>query len=62
MKGKFWGCEAMQEDSAFPDVKNAEAAIEFLQQYHDRPFFMVYGLWRTHTPFTAPKRFFDMYD
>lgn len=22
----------------------------------------MYGLWRPHTPFTAPKRFFDLYD
>jgi len=62
LKGKFWGCEAMEDDSVLPDVKNAEAAIKFLHQDHDRPFFMVYGLWRPHTPFTAPKRFFDMYD
>ena len=52
----------MEDDGVFPDVKNAEAAIEFLKQDHDKPFFMVYGLWRPHTPFTAPKRFFDMYD
>ena len=58
----FWGCEAMEDDSVFPDVKNAEAAIEFLRQDHEKPFLMVYGLWRPHTPFTAPKRFFDMYD
>jgi arylsulfatase A-like enzyme len=62
VRGKFWGCEGMDDDSLFPDVKNAEAAIEFLEQDHDKPFFAVYGLWRPHTPFTAPKRFFDMYD
>ena len=62
LKGKFWGCEAMEDDGVFPDVRNAEAAIEFLQQDHNKPFFMVYGLWRPHTPFTAPKRFFDLYD
>lgn len=62
LKGKFWGCEGLEDDDIFPDVKNAEAAIEFLEQTHDRPFFLVYGLWRPHTPFTAPKRFFDMYD
>lgn len=61
VKGRFWGIEAFEDDQ-FPDVKNAEAAIEFLQQDHEKPFFMVYGLWRPHTPFTAPKRFYDMYD
>jgi len=62
LKDRWWGCEAMEDDSVFPDVKNAEATIEFLQQDHDKPFFAVYGLWRPHTPFTAPRRFYEMYD
>lgn len=49
-------------DSDFPDIINTDAAIEFLQQDHDKPFFLSLGLWRPHTPFTAPKRFFDMYN
>ena len=62
VKGKFWGCTAWEgPDTDFPDVKNADATIEFLRQDHDKPFFLVYGLWRPHTPFTAPKRFFEMY-
>ena len=61
--GKFWGWTPWEEpDSNFPDVVNADAAIQFLQLEHDRPFFLAYGLWRPHTPFTAPKRFFDLYD
>ena len=51
-----------QPDSDFPDVVNADDAIAFLQQAHDKPFFLFYGLWRPHTPYTAPKRFFDLYD
>ncbi|MHC4173200.1 MAG: sulfatase [Planctomycetota bacterium] len=63
VKGKFWGCTAWEgPDSDFPDVKNADAAIDFLQQEHDKPFFLTLGLWRPHTPFTAPKRFFQMYN
>ncbi|MCX7011118.1 MAG: sulfatase [Candidatus Sumerlaeota bacterium] len=63
LQGKFWGWTPWEEpDSEFPDVVNADAAIQFLQQEHDRPFFLAYGLWRPHTPFTAPKRFFDLYD
>ncbi len=63
VKGSFWGCTPWEgPDSDFPDVKNAEAAIEFLQQEHDKPFFLTLGLWRPHTPFTSPKRFFEMYD
>ncbi len=49
-------------DTDFPDVKNANAAIDFLKKKHEKPFLMVYGLWRPHSPYTAPKRFFDLYD
>ncbi len=48
-------------DSDFADVKNADAAVDFLSQKHDKPFFMYYGLFRPHSPYTAPKRFFDLY-
>jgi arylsulfatase A-like enzyme len=61
IQGRFWGVQSFPEEE-FPDVKNAEAAIEFLKQDHQKPFFMVYGLWRPHTPFTAPQKFYDMYD
>jgi choline-sulfatase len=58
---KWWGVDSFP-DEEFPDIKNADAAIDFLNQQHEKPFFLYYGLWRPHTPFTAPKRFFDMYD
>lgn len=48
-------------DTDFPDVKNSDEAINFLAQKHNKPFFLYYGLFRPHTPYTAPKRFFDMY-
>ncbi len=49
-------------DSDFPDIKNADAAIEFLKQTHEKPFFLFYGLWRPHSPYTAPARFFEGYE
>ncbi len=49
-------------DTDFPDVKNANGAIDFLQEEHEMPFFLFYGLWRPHSPYTAPGRFFDQYD
>lgn len=49
-------------DSDFPDVVNGDAAIQFLSKQHNKPFFCYVGLWRPHTPYTAPKRFFDMFD
>lgn len=48
-------------DSDFPDCVNADGAVTFLKQKHDKPFFLYYGLWRPHSPYTAPKRFFDLY-
>ena len=61
LAGNFWGVQAFK-DQEFPDVVNADALIGFFEQEHDSPFFAVYGLWRPHTPFTAPQRFYDMYD
>ncbi|MEX0323815.1 MAG: sulfatase [Puniceicoccaceae bacterium] len=60
---KFWiSVPWTGPDEDFPDVRNMKSTIEFLDQSHEEPFFAVLGLWRPHTPFTAPKRFFDLYD
>lgn len=48
-------------DEDFPDISNGDITIERLQQEYDRPFFMAMGFYRPHTPWTAPKRFFEMY-
>ncbi|GAB6165969.1 hypothetical protein JCM19992_19690 [Thermostilla marina] len=58
--GKFWGTQAFDDDSVFPDVVNTDAAVDFLRKDHGKPFFLALGLWRPHTPFTAPRRFFEM--
>lgn len=48
-------------DSDFADVKNGNAVLDFLEQDHNKPFFVALGLYRPHVPYTAPKRFFDLY-
>lgn len=48
-------------DDDFPDTINADIVIDWLNQEHDKPFFIAYGIHRPHNPWTAPKRFFDMY-
>ena len=48
-------------DRDFPDVVNTDLTIERLEADYSRPFFMALGLYRPHNPWTAPKRFFDMY-
>lgn len=61
--GNFESVKAWEgPDSDFPDVVNAEAAIDFLQKPHEKPFFCYLGYWRPHTPYTAPKRFFDLFE
>jgi iduronate 2-sulfatase len=44
------------------DYKAADRAVEFLQKYKDKPFFLACGFTKPHSPPTAPKRFFDQYD
>ncbi len=48
-------------DTDFPDVVNTNRTIERLQQDYNDPFFMALGIYRPHNPWTAPRRFFDMY-
>lgn len=49
-------------DTDFPDVRNSQRVIEFLHEKHEKPFFAAMGFYRPHTPWTAPKRYFDLYD
>lgn len=50
------------KDGEHPDNINTEAAIEYLKQDHEKPFILYLGLWKPHCPYTAPERFFDLYD
>lgn len=44
------------------DFKTAERAFDYLRRYKDKPFFLACGFTKPHSPPTAPRRFFDMYD
>jgi len=43
------------------DELSAQWAVEKLREAHEKPFFMVVGLMRPHTPMYAPKKYFDMF-
>jgi iduronate 2-sulfatase len=44
------------------DYRTAERTIAYLRKYKDQPFFLACGFTKPHSPPTAPKRFFDLYD
>ncbi|HEX8774089.1 MAG TPA: sulfatase [Pyrinomonadaceae bacterium] len=44
------------------DYKTATRAIQYLEQYREKPFFLAVGFVKPHSPPTAPKKFFDLYD
>lgn len=49
-------------DTAYIDGKVCEAAIEVLREIGDSTFFLAVGFRRPHLPFTAPKKYWDLYD
>jgi arylsulfatase A-like enzyme len=51
-------------DDAYPDGTIATLAVQELQQRQkeNKPFFMAVGFVKPHLPFTAPKKYWDLYD
>lgn len=53
-----------RSDEECPDGVIARRAIEELREFAARgePFFLAVGFYRPHMPWTAPKRYWDLYD
>ncbi len=49
-------------DNAYGDGKVAEAACQLLAEFDEQPFFLAVGFRKPHLPFSAPKRYWDLYD
>ena len=44
------------------DYKTATRAISYLERYREKPFFLAVGFVKPHSPPTAPRKLFDLYD
>lgn len=50
-------------DNAYYDGRVADRAVETLHRLsrQEQPFFLAVGFWKPHTPFNAPKKYWDLY-
>jgi uncharacterized sulfatase len=48
-------------DGEHTDAKGADATIQLLEANKDRPFFLACGFYRPHTPYVAPRKYFDLF-
>lgn len=51
-------------DTGYPDGLNAELAVRKLSELKnaDQPFLLAVGLYKPHMPWSAPSKYWDMYD
>ena len=66
VKGSFvrsfdwFGTDTKDEENN--DWKSAKYCADFINQKHDKPFFVACGIFKPHLPWYAPKKYFDLYN
>lgn len=64
-KGKNKGIateSAPVADDVYIDGMVSDVACEILREIRDKPFFLAVGFRRPHLPFSAPEKYWDLYD
>lgn len=60
-KKASWECLEVP-DTAYVDGQVARAAVNVIRELKDSSFFLAVGFRRPHLPFSAPKRYWDLYN